>query len=130
MNYYLRICYYIYGDIMFKKFIDEYLLVLQEKENKSLYKKAGLISLIISLSFCFIWLITTILIFTINNGLFHATLFILSFLLSYIVNPLILIATIFFLVLQWKIAFNKYTLFSLMSNILLLSTTIISIFLF
>lgn len=130
MNYYLRICYYIYGDIMFKKFIDEYLLVLQEKENKSLYKKAGLISLIISLSFCIIWLITTILIFTINNGLFHATLFILSFLLSYIVNPLILIATIFFLVLQWKIAFNKYTLFSLTSNILLLSTTIISIFLF
>lgn len=130
MNYYLRICYYIYGDIMFKKFIDEYLLVLQGKENKPLYKKAGLISLIISLSFCFIWLITTILIFTINNGLFHATLFILSFLLSYIVNPLILIATIFFLVLQWKIAFNKYTLFSLMSNILLLSTTIISIFLF
>lgn len=115
---------------MFKKFIDEYLLVLQEKENKSLYKKAGLISLIISLSFCIIWLITTILIFTINNGLFHATLFILSFLLSYIVNPLILIATIFFLVLQWKIAFNKYTLFSLISNILLLSTTIISIFLF
>ena len=130
MNYYLRICYYIYGDIMFIKFIDEYLLVLQEKENKSLYKKAGLISLIISLSFCIIWLITTILIFTINNGLFHATLFILSFLLSYIVNPLILIATIFFLVLQWKIAFNKYTLFSLTSNILLLSTTIISIFLF
>ena len=130
MNYYLRICYYIYGDIMFKKFIDEYLLVLQEKENKSLYKKAGLISLIISLSFCIIWLITTILIFTINNGLFHATLFILSFLLSYIVNPLILIATIFFLILQWKVAFNKYTLFSLMSNILLLSTTIISIFLF
>ena len=130
MNYYLRICYYIYGDIMFKKFIEEYLLVLQEKENKSLYKKAGLISLIISLSFCIIWLITTILIFTINNGLFHATLFILSFLLSYIVNPLILIATIFFLVLQWKIAFNKYTLFSLTSNILLLSTTIISIFLF
>ncbi|MBE6143801.1 MAG: hypothetical protein E7177_07455 [Erysipelotrichaceae bacterium] len=116
---------------MFKKILDEYLLIKNEsKENKSNYYKVGLISLIISCIFIFLWVITTILIFSINNGLLQATLLILSFLLSYIINPVMLLSSILFLVLQWKIYFNKFTLFALISNILLFSTIIISIFIF
>ena len=115
---------------MFKKFIDEYFLIKDQKENKSSYSKAGLISLTLSSIFILLWLIITILIFTLSNSFFHAILIVVSFILSYIVHPLILISTIFFLILQWKITFNKFTLISLISNILLFSTIIISIFIY
>ena len=113
---------------MFKKFIEEYTNALKEKENKTTYNKASLISLILSLIFTLIWVTLMILTHTIHFELARATLIIITFVISYVINPIILCFSIFFLVLQWKINFNKYTVCSLIGNLILLSTIIISIF--
>ncbi len=114
--------------LMFKNLYDEYLLAKQEK--KSSYYKVGLISLIISLAALLIWTTLSILIKVIDNGFVQGTLLIVSILTSFILNPLFILLSSFLLVLQWKICFNKFTLFALISNILLLSSIIVSIFLY
>lgn len=113
---------------MFKKFIEEYTNELKEKENKSTYNKASLISLIFSLTFILIWTILIILTYALKAELAQIVLIIISFVFSYIINPIILLVSVFFLILQWKLTFNKYTILSLIGCMLLFSTTIISIF--
>ena len=113
---------------MFKKFSEEYTNALKQKENKSSYNKASLISLIFSVIFTLVWIFLMILTHTIHFEFARAILIIVLFVFSYIINPIILCFSILFLVLQWKITFNKYTICSLIGNVLLLTTIILSIF--
>lgn len=112
---------------MFRKFIDNYLKIKNENVKRPDYKEAGLISSIISLSFVALWILIIILTFSLDNGLVHGLILIINFVFSFVINPIMLIFTILFLILQWKITINKFTILALISNILLLSTIIISI---
>lgn len=113
---------------MIKKIYEEYIKAKQEK--KSSYKQVGLISIFLSLITIILWVGLTILVKLINNGFIQGTLLITYFISSFIINPFFLLLSIFLLILQWKVSFNKITLFSLIGNILLLSSIIVSIFLF
>ena len=111
---------------MIKKLYEEYMEA--KKEKKSSYYKIGLISLILSLVTIILWIGLTILVKLIEGGLFQGVLLILYFVQSFIINPFFLLLSIFLLVLQWQVSFNKITLFTLIGNILLLTSIIISFF--
>lgn len=113
---------------MIKKIYNEYLEAKNEK--KSSYNKLGLFSLFLSLIVLFIWIILTITTKLINNSFLQSILLIVYFLTSFILNPIFLILGIILLILQWQITCNKFTIFALISNILLLISIIVAILLF
>lgn len=113
---------------MFKKIYENYLLAKQEK--KSSYKELGLISTILTSIVLIIWLTLIFIIKSIDVSFVQSVLIIIYFICSFILNPIFLIITVFFTILQWKITLNKYTIFSLIFNLFLLVSITISIFIF
>lgn len=112
---------------MFRKFINEYLEISKQKENKQDYYKASLISLIFS-SICNISLsILIILIFTLNFNIGYSILLIVTILYSYVIAPIIILISLLFLILQLRITFNKFSIISTISLGLLIGLTITSI---
>lgn len=114
---------------MFRKFIDEYLLLNEDNEKKRNYNKAALISLLMSSIPTVLWIILIVLLYTLPMNFFYSILIILTVLFSYVINSTMFVISMVFLVLQIKVSINKYTIFSIITSSLLLLTIILSIYL-